>query len=80
MKLKDARASYGPYTTVKSHPSIRAQELETRTSRANLRKAGNAVHHLLETPRNNEEVEKELKELLEKGELSIQVISQLLSL
>jgi len=59
------------YTTVKTHPSIRAQELEMRTLTADLRKDGYAVHQLLETPRKNEEVERELKELLERGELSI---------
>ena len=59
------------YTTVKTHPSIRAQELEMRTLTADLRKDGYAVHQLLETPRKNEKVERELKELLERGELSI---------
>ena len=59
------------YTTVKTHPSICAQELEMRTVTADLRKEGYAVHQLLETPRKNEEVERELKELLERGELSI---------
>ena len=59
------------YTTVKMHPSIRAQELEMETLTADLRKEGYAVHQLLETPRKNEDVERELKELLEKGELSI---------
>jgi hypothetical protein len=58
------------YTTVKTHPSIRAQELEMRTLTADLRKDGYAVHQLLETPRKNEEVERELKELLERGERS----------
>ena len=59
------------YTTVKTHPSVRAQELEMETLTADLRKDGYAVHQLLETPRKNEDVERELKELLEKGELSI---------
>ena len=59
------------YTTVKTHPSIRAQELEMRTLTADLRKDGYAVHQLLETPRKNEDVERELKELIERGELSI---------
>ena len=43
---------------------------------ADLRKERYAVHQLLETPRKNEDVERELKKLLEKRELSIQVISQ----
>ena len=59
------------YTTVKTHPSIRAQELERETLTADLRKDEYAVHQLLETPRKNEDVERELKELLEKGDLSI---------
>jgi hypothetical protein len=59
------------YTTVKTHPSVRAQELEMETLTADLRKDGYAVHQLLETPRKNEDVERELKGLLEKGELSI---------
>jgi hypothetical protein len=59
------------YTTVKTHPSVRAEELEMRTLTADLRKDGYALHQLLETPRKNEDVERELKELLEKGELSI---------
>jgi hypothetical protein len=59
------------YTTVKTHPSVRAEELEMRTLTADLRKDGYAVHQLLETPRKNEDVERELKELIEKGELSI---------
>jgi len=59
------------YTTVKTHPNIRAQELETKTLTVNLRKDEYAVHQLLETPKKNEDVESELKELFEKGELSI---------
>jgi hypothetical protein len=59
------------YITVKTHPSIRAQELEMKTLTADLRKEGYAVHQLLETPRKNDEVERELKELIERGELSI---------
>lgn len=58
------------YATVKTHPIIRAQELETKTL-TDLRKDGYATHQLLETPRKNEDVERELKALLEKGELYI---------
>jgi len=53
------------YTTVKTHPNIRAQELEMKTLTADLRKDGYAIHQLLETHRKNEEVESELKKLLE---------------
>jgi len=59
------------YTTVKTHPGVRAQELEMKTLAVNLRKDGYAVHQLLEVSRKNEDVEGELKELLEKGETSI---------
>jgi len=59
------------YTTVKTHPNIRAQELEMKTLTADLRKDGYAVHQLLETPRENEDVESKLERLLEKGKLSI---------
>ena len=59
------------YTIVKTHPNIRAQELEMKTLKADLQKDGYALHQLLETARKNEDVERELKELLEKGELSI---------
>ena len=58
-------------TTVKTHPNIRAQELETKPLTTDLRKDGYATHQLLETPRKNEDVESELKKLLEKGEPSI---------
>jgi len=59
------------YTTVKTHPNIRAQELKMRTLPVGLRRDGYAVHQLLETPRKTKDVERELKELLEKGELTI---------
>ena len=55
------------YTTVKTHPDIRAQELEMKTLTADLRKNGYATHQLLEMPRKNKDVENELKKLLEKG-------------
>jgi len=45
---------------VKTHPNIRAQELEMKML-TDLRKDGYAVHQLLETPRKNEDVESELK-------------------
>lgn len=58
------------YTTVKTHPNIRAQELEMKTVTANLRKQGYAMNQLLEAPRTNDDVESELKELVEKRESS----------
>jgi hypothetical protein len=57
------------YATVKTHPNVRAQELEMKTL-TDLRKDGYAIHQLLETPRKNKDVESELKKLLEKGEIS----------
>ena len=58
------------YTAVKTHPNIRAQELEMKTVTANLRKFGYATHQLLETPRTDDDSESELKELLEKRDFS----------
>ena len=57
-------------TTVKTHPTICAQELEMKKLIATLRKDGYATHQLLETPRTNEDVKRELKELLDKGAFS----------
>lgn len=57
------------YTTVKTHPSVRTQELQMKTLAAELRKEGYAVHQLLEVPRENEDVERELKRFLEKGRI-----------
>jgi len=59
------------YATVKTHPNIRAQELEMKILTADQRKDGYAMHQLLETSRKNEDVEGELKKLLEKGKTSI---------
>lgn len=59
------------YITVKTRPDVRAQKLKIKTLAADLRKEGYAVHQLLEVPKKEEDVEKELKELLEKGEPSI---------
>lgn len=59
------------YITVKTRPDVRAQELKMETLAADLRKEGYAVHQLLEVPKKEEDVEKELKDLLEKGEPSI---------
>lgn len=59
------------YITVKTRPDVHAQKLKIKTLAADLRKEGYAVHQLLEVPKKEEDVEKELKELLEKGEPSI---------
>jgi hypothetical protein len=55
------------YITVKTHPSVRTQELQMKTLAAELRKDGYAAHQLLEEPRKNEDIERELKSILEKG-------------
>jgi len=57
------------YTTIKTHPSIRAQKLQIQTLSTDQRKEGYAIHQLIETPTTSEEIETELKELLEKSEL-----------
>ena len=57
------------YTTVKTHPRVRTQELQMKTLAAELRKEGYAAHQLLEVPRENEDVERELKSFLKKGRI-----------
>lgn len=52
------------YTTIKTHPSVRAKELKMKTLTAKQQEEGYAVHQLLETSRKDEEIEKELGELL----------------
>ena len=59
------------YTTVKTHPSVRAQELEMQTLSTKQRKEGYAVHQLIETPKKSKKIEIELKELLEESKASI---------
>lgn len=57
------------YTTIKTHPSTRAQEIEIKTLSTRQRKRGYAVHQLLETFRKSKEIEIELKELLQESRL-----------
>ncbi len=57
------------YITLKTHPSVQAQELRMKTLTARQRKEGYATHQLIETPKNSNEVKTELKELLEKGQI-----------
>ncbi len=57
------------YTTIKTHPSIRAQELQSQTLSTDQRKEGYATYQLIEMPTASEEIETELRELLEKSEL-----------
>jgi len=75
MKLKDATLLFKEatiarikrvYLTIKTHPKIRAQELRTHELDETSRKQSYAFHQLLETPTNQEEIEKELRELLKK--------------
>ena len=55
------------YVTIKTHPTIKAQELKMRVLDKTSQKQGYALHQLLETSRNQEEIEKELREFLEKS-------------
>jgi len=55
------------YTTVKTHPTIRAQELKMEAFTTQPLKEGFATHQLLETSRKSEDIEGELRTLLEKG-------------
>jgi len=59
------------YITMKTHPNIQAQELKMKPLTEESRKEGYATHQLLETRRKNRDIEKELKELLEKAEVLI---------
>ncbi|KPV61544.1 MAG: hypothetical protein AOA65_2361 [Candidatus Bathyarchaeota archaeon BA1] len=49
------------YITIKTHPSVRAQELKMETLAVEQRKKDHAAHQLLETPRKNEDIERELR-------------------
>ena len=53
------------YITLKTHPQIRAQELETKTIDEGQLKKGYARHQLIETSKTPEEIEEELETLLE---------------
>ena len=57
------------YVTLKTHPSVQAQELRTKPLTEEQRKEGYATHQLIETSRDSSEVKKELKEILEKGRI-----------
>lgn len=52
------------YITVKTHPQIRAQELETKTINEGQLKEGYARHQLIETSKTLGEIEEELEALL----------------
>lgn len=51
------------YITVKTHPKIRAQELETKAIDEGKLKEGYARHQLIETSKTPEEIEEELETL-----------------
>ena len=57
------------YITLKTHPSVQAQELRMRTLTEERRKEGYATHQLIETSRDSSEVNTELKEILEKSRI-----------
>jgi len=59
------------YITIKTHPNIQAQELKMKLLTEDSRKEGYATHQLLEAPRKNRDIKKELKKLLEKAEALI---------
>jgi len=58
------------YTTIKTHPNVRARELKMKTLTLKQTKEGYATHQLLETPKKDEEIENELGELLKESKLS----------
>ena len=55
------------YITIKTHPMIKAQELKMRMTDKTSQKQGYALHQLLETSRNQEEMEEELRQFLAKS-------------
>ncbi|MBE0519709.1 hypothetical protein IBX35_01520 [Candidatus Bathyarchaeota archaeon] len=55
------------YVTVKTHPKIKAQELKMHVLGETSQKQGYALHQLLETSRNQEEIEEELRQFLAKS-------------
>lgn len=77
MKLKDnlaliiQKATMAPilraYLIIKTHPTIRAKELEMHVLDETLHKQGYALHQLLETSRSQGEIEEELRVFLEKS-------------
>ncbi len=57
------------YVTLKTHPSVQTQELKMKTLTEEQRKEGYATHQLIETSRDSSEINTELKEFLEKGQI-----------
>ena len=55
------------YVTIKTHPTIKAQELKMCMMDKTSQKQGYALHQLLETFRNQEEIEEELRQFLAKS-------------
>jgi len=53
------------YVTLKTHPHIRAQELEMKMANVEQLKKGHARYQLLETSKTYENIEEELRNLLE---------------
>jgi len=52
------------YVTLKTHPHIRAQELEMKTANVEQLKEGHTKYQLLETSKTYEEIEEELRNLI----------------
>ena len=52
------------YITLKTHPHIRAQELEMKTANAEQLKEGHTKYQLLETSKTYEAIEEELRNLI----------------
>jgi len=77
MKLKDNSAMIfqeatmanilRAYVTIKTHPTIKAQELKMNVLGETSQKQGYALHQLLETSRNQEETEEEVTQFLAKS-------------
>jgi 16S rRNA G1207 methylase RsmC len=57
------------YITIKTDPTVQAKELKIKTLTAQQQKKDYAVHQLLETPRKDKEIEKQLSQLLKESKL-----------
>ena len=57
------------YITIKTHPAVKALQLEGKVIPAEKAKEGYAKHQLLEIQRKEEEIEEEISKLLETAQL-----------
>jgi len=61
------------YTTIKTHPTIRAQQLELKKLTPKELKKDYATNQLLEVPKDPQEIEKEIGDLLQRSHHTLDV-------